>query len=83
MVESVKKLKAEPGPMMVLMGSGSIISPLTQAGLIDEFQCVVIPVILGSGRSMFQTCQGRLPLKLLSSRAFANGNLFVCYEPKT
>src|SRR6187401_2336542 len=43
----VRKLKSEPGPALVMMGSGSIVAQLAAAGLIDEYQLVVTPVALG------------------------------------
>ena len=77
----VQKLKNEPGPGIVIFGSGSIISQLTQEGLIDEFQVVVIPVVLGKGKSMFEGIKEKVNLKLTKSRIFGNGNVFLCYEP--
>lgn len=77
----VKKLKEEPGPGMVIMGSGTIISQLAPEGLIDEYQIVVNPIVLGSGRTMFDGIKERLNLKLVNSRTFTNGNVFLCYEP--
>ena len=49
----VERMKQEPGPDMVIMGSGTIVSQLTDARLIDEYQVVVVPVVLGSGRTLF------------------------------
>ncbi len=43
----VRKLKREPGPNMTIMGSGSIVAQLADAGLIDEYQIVVSPLVLG------------------------------------
>ncbi len=77
----VRKLKNEAGPDIVIFGSGSIVSQLTQAGLIDEFQIVVIPVVLGNGKSMFDGIKEKLPLKLTKTRTFGNGNVLLCYEP--
>jgi dihydrofolate reductase len=42
---------------------------------------VVIPVVLGSGRTMFNGIKEKLSLKLTKSRTFGNGNVFLCYEP--
>jgi len=77
----VQKLKNEPGPDMVIFGSGNIISQLAQAGLIDEYQIVVNPIILGAGRTMFEGIAEKLPLKLTKTRTFGNGNVLLCYEP--
>jgi dihydrofolate reductase len=77
----VRKLKNEPGPDIVILGSGSIVSQLAQEGLIDEFQIVVNPIILGKGRTMFDGVKERVTLKLVKSRVFGNGNVVQDYEP--
>jgi dihydrofolate reductase len=77
----VHKLKQEPGPNMTIMGSGSIVGQLADAGLIDEYQIVVSPLVLGNGRTPFEGVKKKLPLKLTQSRAFGNGNVVLCYEP--
>jgi len=66
---------------MVIMGSGNIIAQLAPHGLIDEYQVVVVPVVLGSGRTMFEGIEDKLNLKLTKTREFKNGNVFSCYEP--
>jgi len=77
----VRKMKAESDKDMVILGSGSIVSQLAQVGLIDEFQMVLNPIALGRGRTMFETVDHRLDMRLTRTRAFGNGNVFLCYEP--
>ncbi len=77
---AVRKLKEEPGEPMVILGSGTIVSQLTQAGLIDEYQIALNPIVLGSGRTMFDGVKDKLRLKRTESRSFGNGNVFLCYE---
>jgi dihydrofolate reductase len=48
----IEAMKREPGKDMIVFGSGSIVSQLTQHGLIDEYQFVVSPILLGSGRPL-------------------------------
>jgi dihydrofolate reductase len=79
----VRKLKQEPGPHLAILGSGSIISQLAEAGLIDEYQFVVNPVILGQGRTPLAGIKRNLALKLTRWRTFGNGKVFLCYEPAT
>jgi hypothetical protein len=43
---------------------------------------VVNPVVLGEGRTLFDGVKEKLPLKLTKTRAFLNGNVLLCYEPK-
>jgi dihydrofolate reductase len=81
MAMQVRKMKNESGLDMVIMGSGSIVSQLTKERLIDEYQFVVTPVVLGKGRTMFDGGKERLKLKLIKSRTFRNGNVVLCYEP--
>ena len=77
----VRKMKSEPGPEMVILGSGSIVVQLAQEHLIDEFQVAVIPIVLGKGRTMFDGIKEKLPLRLTKSRAIGNGNVVLNYEP--
>jgi dihydrofolate reductase len=77
----VRRMKQEPGPDMVVMGSGTIVSQLTDARLIDEYQVVVVPVVLGSGRTMFDGVEEKVALRLTNTRTFENGNVVLSYEP--
>lgn len=76
----VRQLKEQPGPDIVILGSGSIVSQLTEARLIDEYQIVLNPVVLGRGRTLFETVAQRLSLRLTKTRSFANGNVVLWYE---
>ncbi len=81
LAREVRKMKNEAGEGMVILGSGNIVSQLAAEGLIDEYHLVVNPIILGQGRTMFEGVKDKLDLKLTKSRAFNNGNVFLCYEP--
>ena len=79
---AVRKMKGESGPGMVILGSGSIVSQLTQAGLIDEYQMVMNPVVLGNGKTMFEGLKSKVTLNLTTARPFKNGNVVLSYERK-
>ena len=66
---------------MAILGSGSIVSQLTQERLIDEYQIVMVPVALGKGRTMFDGINKKLNLTLTKTRSFSNGNVLLCYVP--
>jgi dihydrofolate reductase len=76
----VRRMKREGGRDMVVMGSGTIVSQLTQAGLVDRFDVVVNPLILGKGRSMFDGVSKKAELVLKNTRVFKNGNVVLSYE---
>jgi len=78
----VRKLKSEAGPDMVIFGSGTIVSQLTEQNLIDEYQIALSPIVLGKGRTLFEGVTDKLKLKLVNSRTFGNGTVFVCYQPQ-
>lgn len=76
LVGAVRALKESQGPNITLLGSGEIAAQLGAAGLVDEYQFVVIPVALGEGRTVFDQ---RKPLRLIDQRAFACGHVVVTY----
>lgn len=78
---AMRRLKREPGPDMVILGSGTIVSQLASEGLIDEYQLVLTPVVLGKGRTMFEGLTKTLPLRQTRIRTFRNGKIFLGYEP--
>ena len=82
MAAEIRKLKKQQGKQIAILGSGSIVSQLASEGLIDEYQIVVNPIVLGKGRTLFDDIKAMLPLKLARTRTFANGNVLLCYEPR-
>jgi dihydrofolate reductase len=76
-VAAVRELKAGDGPGIAVLGSGSIAAQLGAAGLVDEYQFVIVPVALGGGRTVFASgCS----LTLIEHRAFKCGNVAVTYR---
>jgi dihydrofolate reductase len=74
-VSAVKKLKAE-GHSMTMLGSGYFAAQLGAAGLVDEYQFVIVPIALGAGRTVFST---RRELRLANTKTFKNGRVVVTY----
>ena len=79
----IEAVKSGPGGDIMLFGSGSIVSQLTQHRLIDEYQFVVGPILLGSGRSLLSDVPVQLKLDLLESRKYRSGNVMLRYAPRT
>src|SRR5215469_14522885 len=80
--EEIEQLKHEPGRDMLIYGSASIIQALTNHGLIDEYQVLVHPVILGSGKPLFQDIKDQVKLKLVNTRTHPSGVVVLFYQPR-
>jgi dihydrofolate reductase len=76
----IARLKKGDDKGLTILGSGSIVKQLTAAGLIDEFQFMVNPAVLGGGRTLFDGVPGRPSLTLENSRTFKNGKVFLHYR---
>jgi dihydrofolate reductase len=72
-------IKRQPGKDMIIFGSGSIVSQLTQHGLIDEYQFAVCPVLLGTGRPLIQGVSKRVRLDLLEAKRLPSGDVMLRY----
>lgn len=81
-IKEVQKLKQQDGRDIVILGSGSIIGKLAEAGLVDEFQLLITPIALGAGRTIFEGVAKKIDLELASSRTFRNGKVLLIYKPK-
>ena len=79
--EEITKLKQEPGRDMVIHGSASIVRTLTNLGLIDTYQLLVYPVVLGSGKPLFQDILHKVKLSLSSTKTHPSGVVVLSYQP--
>ncbi|HZD50286.1 MAG TPA: dihydrofolate reductase family protein [Silvibacterium sp.] len=81
LADEVRRMKQESGDGITILGSGTLVSQLADEGLIDEYHVVVNPVALGEGRTMFEGLKDKLSVKPTKSRTFANGCVYLVYEP--
>jgi dihydrofolate reductase len=79
-IEEVAAMKNSPGKDMTILGSGSLVTQLTDAGLIDEYQFMIDPVALGTGTPVFQQINTKLDLELISCRTFSSGVVLLLYK---
>ncbi len=80
LIAAIRELKAETGPTLVVLGSGSIVSQLLQANLVDELQLMLVPVVLGSGRTMCEGVTAKPRMTLARHRAFPSGCVSLIYD---
>lgn len=78
----VARLKEQPGKDMVIFGSSSIVSALSQLGLIDDYRLFVNPVILGNGKTHISGLTRKVNLQLVETRTFNTGVVLLRYLTK-
>jgi dihydrofolate reductase len=76
----IKKRKKQPGAALTILGSGTIVLQFANLGLVDEYCLVVVPIVLGAGKSLFKGLK-QTSLKLLEAKAFKNGLSVLRYRP--
>ncbi|GAK11210.1 dihydrofolate reductase family protein [Geomicrobium sp. JCM 19039] len=74
------ELKQQPGKDLVILGSSDFVSFLTNINLVDEYQVIVNPVILGGGKPYFKNITDCKLLKLVRAKVFKSGNVLLCYQ---
>jgi len=79
--EEIKKMKQMPGKDMTLLGSGTILTQFAEQSLIDEYQIMVDPVVIGDGTPILKGIRNKLDLKLTSTKTFKSGVVLLCYQP--
>lgn len=79
--DDIAALKQESGKNIVIYGSASIVQALTARGLIDEYQLLVHPVILGGGKRLFGDGGDRADLRLVEAKTFDSGVVLLTYQP--
>jgi dihydrofolate reductase len=75
----VARLKQEPGGDLSV-GGPTLAATLAKAGLIDEYRLVVYPILVGGGKSYFPALERPVPLRLIETRQFAGGGMYLRYE---
>jgi dihydrofolate reductase len=80
-IEEIKKLKDEPGPDLVILGSGELIRSLMPADLIDEYRLLIHPLVLGEGIKLFTDDKDFKKLQLLDAKPTTTGVIMATYQP--
>ncbi len=81
-VDEIARLKAQPGGDILVAGSRTLVDTLIQHNLVDEYRLMVYPVILGSGKRLFEDGSNRIALKLTEARPIGDGILILIYHPE-
>ena len=78
-VESVRKLKQQPGKNILVDGSSVLTKTLAENDLVDEYSLHVYPIVLGGGKKLFPEGK-RLDMKLVEASPLPTGVVFMRYR---
>lgn len=78
--KEIAKVKREKGKNILIYGSASIVQQLTNLRLIDEYQLLVHPVVLGAGKQLFKDIKEKRKLHLVSAKSFTSGVVLLTYS---
>src|SRR6202795_2460746 len=81
LAKAVQQLKREPGKGL-LTGGVKLPLALAELGLIDEYEFLVQPRLVGHGPTLFAGLSKRVDLKLVSRLEFGSGVVAMRYEPR-
>jgi dihydrofolate reductase len=79
--EAVAGLKEQPGPDLVILGSGALIQSLMRRNLVDELVLLIHPLVLGSGRRLLPDGGAPATLRLVDTKTTTTGVVIATYQP--
>jgi dihydrofolate reductase len=80
LAEEIANLKKQPGKDILVFGSCSLVQNLMKLGLIDEYRLMVFPVVVGSGKKLFEEGIDTTVLKLADTKTFDSGVVVLTYQ---
>jgi dihydrofolate reductase len=79
--EELSILKQQTGFDILIFGSSTLVNSLMQYNLIDEYRLMVFPIVVGSGKRLFQDVNEKKYLKLIETKTFSSGVVVLSYKP--
>ncbi|SEW37037.1 dihydrofolate reductase family protein [Chitinophaga arvensicola] len=79
-INTIRQLKEQPGKEIQVEGSGELVQSLIAADLIDEYQLLVHPVVMGKGKRLFKEGDHLRGLKLAHTKTLDNGVVVLTYQ---
>jgi len=76
----VRRIKAMEGKDIWLFGGASLTTSLMNEGLVDGLELAVHPILLGSGKPLFQGIKGRVKTKLIDVKTYPSGLVMLNYS---
>ncbi|MET9725141.1 dihydrofolate reductase family protein [Streptomyces zaomyceticus] len=79
-VEEIERLRSEPGEGDIAIGGATLAAEVAEAGLIDEYQIMVYPVLVGGGIPFFARPERQVDLELVETRTFNSRVVHLRYR---
>ena len=79
--EEISRLKEQPGKDISISGSPTLVRSLLEDDLLDELRLMVHPIVVGSGKRLFEEGGDQKALELLDSETFSTGVVYLTYQP--
>jgi dihydrofolate reductase len=80
--EEITRLKGTPGKNIGVAGSPTLVHSLLANDLLDELTLMIHPVVVGSGKHLFEGDSGLKRLKLVGSQISSTGVAILTYQPR-
>jgi dihydrofolate reductase len=80
--EAVAALKREEGDDLQVIGSTKLVQALIERDLVDEFQVMIDPVVVGGGKRLFSDDGALRPMRLVDSQVTTTGAILASYVPE-
>jgi dihydrofolate reductase len=80
LAEEIERLRAEPGEGDIAIGGATLAAEAAASDLIDEYQAVVYPVLVGGGIPFFPRRERRVDLELVETRTFSSKFVYLRYR---
>lgn len=81
--ERITEIKQQPGKNIWLYGGGKLITTFINLGTVNVYRLAVHPVILGSGKPLFENIKARVGLKFIDAKSSKSGVILLTYETKS
>ena len=81
LAREVSGLKERPDGDIMVFGSAELVDSLLELDLVDELRIMLFPVVLGSGKRLFDETSDKKPLRLVDSKLVGDGVAILVYQP--
>jgi dihydrofolate reductase len=79
---AVERLKRDIAGDILIAGSAKLVQGLTEYGLVDQYRLMTFPVVLGTGKRLFEGGVSKKKLRVVDNKPVGkDGVVILTYEP--